>query len=134
MVPSALIRQIGPASSVGRPKWEKLGSLIAGGKLSDEQAISVESVVRSSTWQSSNSDQRFALVLAALDHVLKREPDVTEVSVAGGTTIVAKRSGVTTQIAIPDNRLPGLSAWLLQRLPELVEEFRSIQKEENVMR
>jgi ParB family transcriptional regulator, chromosome partitioning protein len=134
MVPSALIRQIGPASSIGRPKWEKLGSLIAGGKLSGEQAISVEAVVQSTTWQSSNSDQKFALVLAALDQVMKREPQVVEVSVAGGNTIVARRSGIVTQIAIPDNRLPGLSAWLLQRLPELVEEFRSIEKEDNAMK
>jgi ParB family chromosome partitioning protein len=133
MVPAELIRQIGPASSIGRPKWEKLGSLIVGGKLSAEQRKAVDGVVRSSAWEELDSDQRFILVFDTLDRSVKREPDVTEVAVAGGNVIVAKRSGTTTQIAIPDNRIPGLSAWLLLRLPELVEEFQSTRREDSEM-
>ena len=73
------------------------------------------------------------LVLDTLDRSVKREPDITEVAVAGGNVIVAKRSGTTTQIAIPDNRIPGLSAWLLMRLPELVDEFQSAQRGDSEM-
>jgi ParB family chromosome partitioning protein len=133
MIPADLIRHIGPASSIGRPKWEKLGSLIEGGKLSADQRKAVDRVVRSSAWEERDSDQRFVLVFDTLDRSVKREPDITEVPVAGGNVIVAKRSGTTTQFAIPDNRIPGLSAWLLMRLPELVEEFQSTQREESEM-
>lgn len=133
MVPVDLIRQIGPASSIGRPKWEKLGSLIKDGKLSVEQRKAVDAVMQSSAWEEGDSDLRFGLVFTALNQSVKREPDVTEIVVAGGNVIVAKRSATTTQFAIPDTRIPGLSAWLLQRLPELVEEFQSAQRGDTKM-
>ncbi|MGV8938634.1 MAG: plasmid partitioning protein RepB [Allorhizobium sp.] len=129
MIPSDLIRKIGPAPSIGRPKWEKLGALLSNGKLSTEQSGCVDELLKSSVWDESDSDQRFGLVFGALDKPVKRAPDLFEIAVAGGNVLVAKRSGATTQIAIPDSRIPGLSAWLIARLPELVEEFHSSQRE-----
>ncbi len=129
LLPADLVRLIGPASAIGRPKWEKLGSFIKDGRLSREQSEAVDAVVSSSEWAGSDSDQRFGLVFAALDQPVKREPDVTEIEVAGGHVIVARRSDTATKFSIPDNRIPGLSAWLVQRLPELVEEFQSTQRE-----
>jgi ParB family chromosome partitioning protein len=134
MIPTELIRKIGPATSIGRPKWEKLGALFQNGKLSSAQSSVVVSVVNSVEWGASDSDKRFALIQAALDPSVKRDADVIEVSVAGGSLIVAKKSASTTQIAIPDGRLPGLSAWLIARLPALVEEFQSMPKEDADMR
>lgn len=128
LVPADLIRLIGPASAIGRPKWEKLGSLIKDGRLSPEQSNAVEGLVRSLEWEASDSDQRFGLVLDVLGRPVKSEPDITEIHVAGGHVIVARRSSAATKFAIPDDRIPGLSAWLVQRLPELVEEFQSTER------
>lgn len=127
LIPDALIRRIGPASSVGRPNWEKLGALIQDRKLSARQSEILEDLSSADLWSKSSSDQRFNLVLESFDQSARRKPDVVEVSVAGGVIIAAKRTENATRISIPDNRLPGLSGWLLQRLPELVEEFQQKQ-------
>lgn len=127
-VPADLVRLIGPASAIGRPKWEKLGSLVKDARLSPEQSKAVDDLVRSSEWETSDSDQRFGLVLDVLGRSIKSQSDITEIEVAGGHVIVARRSGAATKFAVPDDRIPGLSAWLVLRLPELVEEFQSSQR------
>ena len=124
LIPEELIRLIGPASSVGRPKWEKLGSLIANRQMNGFQKDVMAQVTASSSWNEADSDQRFSMVLNALDQSAKRVPEVVDVTLKDGLVIGAKRSETSTKIMIPDARLPGLSAWLLQRLPELVEEFK----------
>ncbi|HTO34180.1 MAG TPA: plasmid partitioning protein RepB [Pararhizobium sp.] len=133
LIPDVLIRQIGPASSIGRPKWEKLGALIHDRKLSARQSETLKDLTASAAWLESDSDQRFSLVLDAFDQTSRRKPDLVEVSVAHGIIIVAKRADSSTRISIPDNRLPGLSDWLLQRLPELVEEFQQKQGKGSAM-
>lgn len=125
LIPEELIRLIGPASSVGRPKWEKLGSLIVDRSLSDLQKDAVASVTASAGWSQSNSDSRFSLIMEALDRSAKRSPAAVEVTLPDGVVIAAKSNGNSTRISIPDNRIPGLSEWLLQRLPELVVEFKA---------
>ncbi|MCZ7448155.1 plasmid partitioning protein RepB [Agrobacterium rhizogenes] len=131
LIPEELIRLIGPASSVGRPKWEKLGALINNRSLSTRQKEILADVTASSAWSESGSDQRFALIIDAFDQSAKRKPDLVEVTLGGGAIIAAKRTDNSTRISIPDNRLPGLSDWLLQRLPKLFEEFQ--QSKERVL-
>jgi ParB family chromosome partitioning protein len=128
LIPEELIRAIGPASSVGRPKWEKLGALINNRSLSIQQKKILADVTASSAWSESGSDQRFTLIMDAFDQSAKRKPDLVEVTLDGGVIIAAKRTENSTRISIPDNRLPGLSDWLLQRLPELFEEFQQSQE------
>lgn len=130
LIPEHLIRLIGPASAVGRPKWEKLGSLIKDRTLSATQDAAISDVTASATWPETGSDQRFSLIMEALDQSAKRAPEITEISVAGGVVISAKRTETSTRLSIPDNRLPGLSEWLLQRLPELVVEFQAHQRKD----
>lgn len=127
LIPEELIRLIGPATSVGRPKWEKLGALIKDRRLSAPQKEAVAGVTASLSWSESGSDQRFSLMLEALDQSAKREPEVVDVMLADGIVIAARRTETSTRISIPDNRLPGLSDWLLQRLPEFVSEFQAQQ-------
>ena len=129
LIPEDLIRLIGPASSVGRPKWEKLGSLIKGRQLTADQEKAVTALTSGDTWCGSSSDQRFALIIQALDEPSKSEPDSVDVTVADDVVIAAKRTVSSTRISIPDNRLPGLSDWLLQKLPELVLEFQAKGKD-----
>ncbi|TWF47595.1 plasmid partitioning protein RepB [Neorhizobium alkalisoli] len=133
LIPEHLARLIGSAPSVGRPKWEKLGSLIRDRELTSRQQSLVDGLRESAVWNDSDSDKRFAMVLKALDQSAKTEPAILEVPVSGGAIIVAKRAGPTTRISIPDNHLPGLSEWLLQRLPELVEEFQANQGKDSDM-
>ncbi|MFN7026267.1 MAG: plasmid partitioning protein RepB [Pseudorhizobium sp.] len=133
LIPEELIRLIGPAPSVGRPKWEKLGSLIHNRSLSAGQKQALAAVKASAVWSEGVSDQRFALVMQAFDPSLKNTQDSFNVEVADGVILLARRTETTTRISIPDNRLPGLSDWLLQRLPELVEEFHQEQKRNSGM-
>lgn len=133
LIPEELIRQIGPASSIGRPKWEKLGALIKDRRLSASQRSAVEAAVASPAWIENGSDRRFSLVFDALDQSAKRASDDLDIVVADGVVIAAKRTETATRLSIPDNRLPGLSDWLLQRLPELVAEFQTSQRKDSGM-
>lgn len=124
-LPEDLIRKIGTAPSVGRPKWEKLGSLIHGRSLSPSQQETIRALSRDEAWISADSNQRFSLVLDALDDRKKPEADVSEVALDGGVVVTAKRSPNATTLVIPEKRFPGLSTWLLERLPSLVQEFKA---------
>ncbi|WP_181147721.1 plasmid partitioning protein RepB [Ensifer aridi] len=127
-LPEDLIRLIGSAPSIGRPKWEKLGSLIQNRSLNATQRHAVEALTSNEDWASADSDQRFSLVLGALDNGGKAESAVTELAIEDGSVVVAKRSANAMTISIPEKRIPGLSAWLLERLPDLVKEYRATQK------
>ncbi|EUB98270.1 plasmid partitioning protein RepB [Rhizobium sp. CF080] len=134
LIPDDLIRLIGPAPSIGRPKWEKLGSLIGNRALSTEQKKVVDELSSSAAWAEVDSDRRFALVVDALDSRVKQATELTQIEVAGGRIITAKRTDTATRISIPEDQMPGLSAWLLQRLPDLVEEFQAAQGEGSGMK
>lgn len=133
LIPEELIRLIGPASSVGRPKWEKLGALINDRRLNGPQKEAIANLTASPAWTESGSDGRFSLVMDALDQSAKRAPEVADVALPDGVVIAARRTDSATRISIPDNRLPGLSEWLLQRLPELVVEFRATHGKDSGM-
>lgn len=128
-LPEDLIRRIGTAPSVGRPKWEKLGSLIRGRSLTRTQHETIEALSSKDAWTAADSNQRFALVLEALDDGARPEPGLSEVSLDDGSVVVAKRSANATTLILPEKRIPGLSAWLMERLPDLVREFRAGKKE-----
>lgn len=133
LIPEELIRLIGPAASIGRPKWEKLGSLITDRRLSAPQKQAVEELTARSNWSDCGSDQRFSFILDALDQSATQEPEILDVTLAGGEVIAAKRAGSATRISIPDNRIPGFSDWLLQRLPALVEGFKQETERDSAM-
>ncbi|MBB6486946.1 plasmid partitioning protein RepB [Rhizobium lusitanum] len=132
LIPEDLVRLIGAAPSTGRPKWEKLGSLIENRVLSGAQAKAVERVVQAPDWAESDSDQRFALIFAALGEREKQTAVITELRIAG-MVITATQTDTKTNISIPNNRIPGLSTWLLERLPDLVEEFQAKRGEDSKM-
>lgn len=132
-IPVSLIRLIGAAPSVGRPKWEKLASLVTDKSLNPRQQDALDHLTASTEWQAYDAQQRFQLVLGALDETIQALPDKSEVSLGDGFVISAVTAGTNTRISIPNKRLPGLSGWLLQRLPDLVEEFKSQQKKDSDM-
>jgi ParB family chromosome partitioning protein len=129
-LPEELVRKIGPAPSVGRPKWEKLGSFFEDQKLPAKANSAVNGLVASEKWQAQSTDERFAAVLRVLDRPVPAEkPRATEVDLGDGLSVTTKLTPNATQISIPHAPAPGLSAWLLDRLPELVEEFRRSERE-----
>lgn len=129
-LPEALIRKIGPAPSVGRPKWEKLGSFFKDQKLPAASESILGELVASPPWQALSSDERFARVLEALDRpALPSASSIEQVELGDGFSITAKRTPKATQISIPHAPAPGLSAWLINRLPELVEEYKRSERE-----
>ncbi len=133
LIPEELIRLIGAAPSVGRPNWEKLGALVRDRQLSGPQKEAIANLAASPEWSEKSSDERFSLVMEAFDRSAKRAPEVFDVTLANGVVIPARRTESATRISIPDNRLPGLAEWLLQRLPELVLEFQATQGKDSGM-
>lgn len=128
-LPDALIRKIGPAPSVGRPKWEKLGSFFNDQKLSPDANSALNGLVGSEKWQALGTDDRFAAVLRILDRpAAASEQLVAEVDLGEGVVLTTKRTSKATQISIPHTPVPGLSAWLIERLPQLVEEFKRLEQ------
>ncbi|MBP2551142.1 ParB family chromosome partitioning protein [Neorhizobium galegae] len=124
LIPEDLIRLIGPAPSVGRPKWEKLGAFIKDRQLDERQARILSKVTSAPDWAQAGSDRRFALVLTAFDGSTRSKAEIADVVLGEGITIGVKRTDGATRLSIPDKRLPGLSDWLLERLPQLIADFQ----------
>lgn len=129
-LPDALIRKIGPAPFVGRPKWEKLGSFFKDQKLPADANSAVNGLVASEKWQALSTNERFASVLRILDRPAPaNEAEIAQVDLGQGLSITTKRTPKATQISIPHAPAPGLSAWLIDRLPDLIEEFKRSERE-----
>ena len=125
-LPEQLVRKIGPAPSIGRPKWEKLGSFFKDQKLPPEANSAVNGLVASETWQALATDQRFAALLRLLDRraAVSNKTQIEELDLGEGLSVTTKRTPKAIQISIPHAPAPGLSDWLIARLPQLVEEFK----------
>lgn len=129
-LPHDLVRKIGPAPSVGRPKWEKLGSYFHDQKLATESGVNIERITSTGEWHSATSDEKFALLFNALTRKAVGTTGVEEIDLGGGLSISVKRTGRQTQLSIAEFKEPGLATWLLRKLPQLVQEFRDVTKEE----
>jgi ParB family chromosome partitioning protein len=127
VIPQRLIYAIGPAPSIGRPKWERLAVLVRDG-LSPDQEAALEVAMQSSDWSGSDSNARFTLILRTLEQLGRKPPELINVAVAGGAFVSARRTDTATRISILHKDLPGFSEWLLQRLPELVDRFSQNQE------
>lgn len=128
-LPDELIRKIGPAPSVGRPKWEKLGSFFKNQKLPVDISSAVNGLVASDHWRAVSSDDRFAGVLQLLSRRVPADRGESEqIDLGEGLSIFARRTAKAVQISIPHAPVPGLSTWLLERLPQLVDEFKRSER------
>ena len=124
-LPEALVRKIGPAKSVGRPKWEKLGSFFKEQKLPPDLNSAVNGLVGSDRWQALGSDERFAALLRTLDRPTPAKgAALQQLDLGDGLVVTTKKTPKGTQFSSPEMAAPGLSAWLIERLPELVDEFK----------
>lgn len=131
-IPESLIRKIGPAPGIGRPKWDKLGSFFKDQKLSSDANSAVNGLVGSQKWQALGSDERFEAILGVLDRTNRSVSDVTTgtVDLGDGVIVAIKQTPKAMQISIPHASAPGLSSWLIKRLPALMEEFKQSERGE----
>lgn len=132
-LPEELVRKIGPAPSIGRPKWEKLKSYFKDQKLPASASSAVNGVVASEKWQLLTSDERFAKILRLLDGRGEAGSppagEVGQLDLGDGLSVTTRQTAKATQISIPHDPIPGLSAWLIERLPQLLEEFKRSEGE-----
>jgi ParB family transcriptional regulator, chromosome partitioning protein len=125
VVPRAVIHAIGPAPKAGRPRWLELASLLANPAL----ATLAATVMEQASFRQAGSDARFEILLAALrdDHA-KDAGETTTVETlrdSADTPVIRiehTRHGV--RIAVNERAAPGLSAFLVGELPELLRRFQ----------
>ena len=78
----------------------------------------------SDKWQASDSDARFAMLLALLEAKDKPAPARSTIkSPAGGDAVSIERAGPVTRFAVDERQMPGLAEWLAAQLPGLVSRF-----------
>ncbi|CAK7260984.1 MULTISPECIES: plasmid partitioning protein RepB [unclassified Shinella] len=132
-LPEALVRKIGPAPAIGRPKWEKLGSFFNDQKLPAEINSALNGLVGSEKFLSLTTDERFLAALRILDRPSRSENEKAtgEIDLGHGVVVTTKRTSKAMQISIPHAPAPGLSSWLVERLPALMEEFKRSNEARN---
>ncbi|ACL58642.1 plasmid partitioning protein RepB [Methylobacterium nodulans] len=117
-VSADLIRAIGPAPKVGRPRWLALVELLS----QDGAVRRVQGVLASEEFRRAGSDQRFSLVLSGLQ--AKAAPARSEtLRLRGGQTVA--RIERTGRILRLTSDLPAFQAFLEARLPDLIREFET---------
>lgn len=121
-VPRWLAQAIGAAPRAGRPRWMELSDL-----LTNPGAMELATaLVRQEDFVSAPSDRRFEMAIAAL-----RKPDPrsrageqrTFLGADGRVVLRLEPLTGTTRLTVIDTVLPGLSAFLADRLPSLIREF-----------
>lgn len=123
-IPMALIQSIGPAPSVGRPKWESLAALI------ETAPDQWKAATRAAHYKEAASDGRFALVLAALQRDGERAGGFAPVADAAGLSFaLVRRAPKEMTIRIPLAAGPApegvepFGEWVAARLSRLREEW-----------
>ena len=127
-IPRPLIKAIGPAPRAGRPRWMELAALLAA---SNGAAEAAAALAESPDFQAVSSDRRFEIVFSALRRrVTAAGPGPEGSPLApirgpeGEAVIKLERFATGARLTVLEQAAPGLSAFLLTRLPALVAEFR----------
>lgn len=117
-VSSDLILAIGPAPKVGRPRWLALAELLQ----EPSSPRKVKAVLGSEAFRKADTDQRFNLVLAALQ--AKKAAAGREALKVTSGRIVARleRSEKVLRLS---TEMPAFREFLEARLPDLLKEFEA---------
>ncbi|RUM95647.1 plasmid partitioning protein RepB [Pseudaminobacter arsenicus] len=124
-IPLSIVQAIGPAPKAGRPRWLKLGELLA----KDVPGFARDEISRQS-FREADSDARFQLVFERLK--------AAERCRGGGARSGGKRiedgsgrqigelskAGQAMRLTIPASAGQGFADYLVERLPQLHAEFR----------
>jgi ParB family transcriptional regulator, chromosome partitioning protein len=121
-LPETLVKSIGAAPKVGKPRWM---SLAAAWKTTPGRDL--EAVVGSEDFRKASSDERFALVSAAL---LKRAGPATLenwTDPEGQRVVQVSRNKQSGVLTVDERIAPAFTDFLLQRIPELFDAYRREQ-------
>ncbi|MTI16173.1 plasmid partitioning protein RepB [Rhodobacteraceae bacterium RKSG542] len=134
-LPEELIRKIGPAPKIGRPRWEELSGFFSNGALPAGLKKKVDALVVEPAFDQQPSDERFAAVLEAVKVAASPAPSKDEKkapaakSWLGNKQVMLKESDSALNIQVDVKKSPALASFLKARLPELLKEFEKTSKE-----
>ncbi|MTI15747.1 plasmid partitioning protein RepB [Rhodobacteraceae bacterium RKSG542] len=149
MMPEDLLEAIGPAPKIGRPRWEEMQQYFEEGVVKEKYSSILSEVLASSDFKNAFSDERFTIVLAALqpkDDEAESAVD-TEIEVAkaddkperksaeyewiGREQVRVQRKGSAFNLVIDEKKHPGLAGFVMARLESVLEEFEESTKGAN---
>jgi ParB family chromosome partitioning protein len=121
-VPADIVKSIGPAPKAGRTRWLGLAE-----RLSEKGSnTSVTALIERPDFLTASSDDRFAQVFAALAASPKKGPSHKAWTSSDGRTVVRiSTSGKIMNFAVDQTKEPEFGKFLLDRLSEVYDEFRS---------
>jgi len=117
-IPSDIIRAIGPAPKIGRPRWVQLAELLKPTSARKKAAA----MIAEPTFRSADTNRRFSLVSQALAMAPPPSNPKRE-SVLGSSGQVLAKIEETPRRMVLSLDEPDFRAFLLSRLPALVEEL-----------
>lgn len=120
-VPETLIQSIGPAPKAGRARWLALAEAVARPKALRK----IEALLGSEGFRLLQSDERFVVVLKALQPSPEKSPQMQPVlrSAKGEVLIAAGASGQGPVWRFDERQAPGFADFLSSRLPDLLVHF-----------
>lgn len=121
-VPAEIVRAIGPAPKIGRPRWTALSDAFAARP--HEAAEAVQPVLASQAFLAADSDGRFNRVLEALQTRTGSRDDRDYWRDRAGQPLVrVERSAAATRLTVDERLAAGFGGFLLDRLGALHDEF-----------
>lgn len=121
-LPPELVEAIGPAQSIGRPRWEAFVELLR----KDENQTIWRSLIKAQSFEELTSDARFEKLFKAVSVKSQTSKDEQIIHSAEGRRIASAQSGKRAlKLTIPTKDNPEFAAFLLNRIPEIYSEFVS---------
>ncbi|MCA0406844.1 MAG: plasmid partitioning protein RepB [Proteobacteria bacterium] len=123
-VPAGLVTAIGPAPKAGRPRWLQLVELLA----RPSGNARMMDALASPEFRAAGSDERFALVFAALSArapAPTTEPEVVLPDEKGRALARREVKGKTIRLVFDEALAPDFAALVADRLPALYAEWRA---------
>ena len=117
-IPSDVIRAIGPAPKVGRPRWVQLADML---KAAHAQK-SAEAAIATPAFCSADTNLRFNLIFQALAEAPQKPISKPKPVIAASGQVLARIEETPRRLLLSLD-VPEFRAFVLSRLPALVKEF-----------
>jgi len=121
-IPTEVIRAIGAAPGIGKPRWLEL---VRSFELKRGRKQQLDVIIASDAFRRLNSDQRFAAVLKAMsDRPHQTELPRVWTEPHGKTVVSVKQTKGTARLMIDERKAPDFSVFVLQQMPQLYANYR----------